>query len=100
MLKRAGYAIGMCVLSSGFGLMACWHGENPEAICFGLFLAWFLIAEWYSGRWRLVIKTVPQLYAAARGGALRLRPPASYIAFGSILWLIAWLGILLFSRRG
>jgi hypothetical protein len=90
MLSRSSIAVSICLLS-GLVLGCCCrflHWSLPS-VCSDMFVIWHSVADWLSGRWRLMFQTPKGIYERAKRGSLRLTGLALGIERMSLVWLVA-----------
>jgi hypothetical protein len=97
-IKRDDLAIVACILSAaalGYGYLS--HHLDAVDVFDWLWIIWFVIAQWLSGRWwRTVNLPVGGIYQEAKRGSLRLTGTplmierAAFVFFGAMVvsWLI------------
>ncbi len=90
-ISRDDLAIATCILSVGaFGLAYFAHHLDAVDVFDWLWIVWFVVAEWLSGRWRRTLNLpVRGIYQATKRGSLQLTGTALMIERASSVFFVA-----------
>jgi protein gp37 len=71
------------------GYFCLFQHLSPANTFSDMFIIWLAVAEWLSGRWRLMFQTPKGIYEVAKRGSLGLTGLALGIERMSLVWLLA-----------
>jgi hypothetical protein len=102
--RRKRMAVYACVSSLLLGLSALSVGISLRHVATVLFIAWVLIAEWYSAGWRFLTYSIPELYEIGKRDKQykQYMPPFARLIFrfSWIFALIAGVEFYVYFKNG